>query len=257
MIKGRLARPPLLNEVRLNKCWTGFGVVAMIAALSGCAGDTLWTSARSGFIHHFADRPVLNDRFQFVRMTYKDIPFYFVLANQSFIDIHIQQEWWSQDYEVIKTVDGRIIETHGLPIDWSQGYFTNLPAWNDESERRSFLRVRQVMPDYQTISESVTVHQITAPSKSQLIGYKPKDLVWFEERVESTSRNLNQGDQTKLIPANRYALLKTSNGAQLIYSEQWLSPTYCLTLQPITAAQKKLIEQGHLLFDVDAQKTIP
>ena len=249
-----------LERFRLIKFGKGLGVAVMFAALSGCAGDsggTLWTTARSGFRHHFADHPVLNDQFQFVRMTYKDIPFYFVLANQSSIDNHTQQEWWSQDHEVIKTIDGRIVETHGLPIDWSYGAFNHLPSWNDESEHRQFLRVRYVMPDYQSLTESLTIHQITAPSKSQLIGYKAKDLVWFEERVEPSSKNSSSGGQSSIIPANRYALLKTESGARLIYSEQWLSSSYCLTLQPITATQKKLIEQGQNLKDLDANKAVP
>jgi hypothetical protein len=113
------------------------------------------------------------------------------------------------------------------------------------------------MPDYQSLIEILTIHQIAAPSQSQLVGYKAEDLMWFEERVEPSPKNSNSSGQSSNLPANRYALLKTESGAQLIYSEQWLSSSYCLTLQPITAAQKKLIEQGQILSDVDANKAVP
>lgn len=143
--------------------------------------------------------------------------------------------YYSADGEVVKLRSGRLVGTAGLPLDWREVRHGNVPAWSalvasqDAAAPVVYSRERDEMPGHRFgIRDVVSVRAIPpgplAPTEA--------GLRWFEEVSTPLSAT------TPPLPASRFAVLTSAAGSQVVYSEQCLSPTVCLTLEawPVSAA---------------------
>lgn len=143
--------------------------------------------------------------------------------------------WYSGDGETLKLRDGRIVGTTGLLTDWRDVRLPPLPRWSAVGATPvRYERERDEMPGYRFgTRDRVTLRAIDAPSNSRLIGHEARQLAWYEETAEA----LRAGDDR--LPAARYAVRIDAEGETVLYGEQCLAPTLCLTWQrwPVTAGK--------------------
>ena len=126
-------------------------------------------------------------------------------------------------------LNGRVLATNGLELDWHNVRYVSLPAWSElaglssNSSSFQFKRTLDQMPVYKFgISEVVNLYGIGAPSNSNLIGLPANQLKWFEEKVKGTSHGL---------PSARYGLSTKDGHAVVVYGEQCFSSELCFSWQ--------------------------
>ncbi len=210
--------------------------IACIAGLlsSGCATnipsyakalDALWTTG-----HAPAPPNQLNPAYRYLLITANDAaPAVLVLGYE---DPHPQgliEVWYSAKQEVIKTQNGRIISTAGLPTNWDRVQTPTAPAnWPDIAPQGSnYQRLRDLSPGYQSnVADQVTIKphaglpDISLPPT--LASTTAKKLKWFSESSLGRSAPL---------PVAWFAWGEHRGQPGIVYSRQCLTPQYCLQLQ--------------------------
>ena len=134
--------------------------------------------------------------------------------------------WYSANKETIRLWRGRLAGTAGLNTDWRYVRFSHVPNWKSAMQPGvSYRRQRDVMPGYiVSAREQVLIRGIPVPKSSSLIGLSPESLQWFEELTAPEGR-------APALPAARFAVDFSGTQERIVYSEQCLSATLCLTLQ--------------------------
>jgi hypothetical protein len=131
--------------------------------------------------------------------------------------------WYASDGELIRLDNGRLTGNTGIQPEWRNVTLPSFPPWSKLAALAvpfRWERVRDVMPGYRYGERDKLVIQVVPPpSSSGLIGIDPKQLVWFEERVE--------GSTSEPLPPARYAV----QGDRVVYGEQCLSRESCLKWQ--------------------------
>jgi len=141
------------------------------------------------------------------------------------------ETWYSAGREVIKTQNGRIVATVGLETDWRSVRFQprSPPAWTPHAggQPTFFDRLRDEKPGYRYSVQDQIEHR--AWDRAPPGGVSPAlaaagmaHLVWFRENtVRST------GD---VLPPAWFAIDARNDSAIVVYSEQCLTPVFCLKL---------------------------
>jgi hypothetical protein len=137
-----------------------------------------------------------------------------------------REVWISGSRELVKTVDGRVVSTAGLPVDWRETRFDGIPSWRSLSgavAAASFVRERDVMPGYRYgIRERLQLTRAVPTQESRLENLAPEGAEWFEERVLGLDSGL------PVMPSNWYAVVKGADGAgQVVAGTHCMSPEYC------------------------------
>ena len=153
--------------------------------------------------------------------------------------------WYSASREIIKLLDGRIIATGGLPMDWSTTRFEPLPtAWplvgpGDVAYRRS----HDESARYRTgLVDDVLLHPWSGELPQALIKSLPATLPielarsyrWFHEsytRVPPWLVGANRVDPSASQPEAWFAWGRHLGQDVLVYSYQCLKSDFCLKLQ--------------------------
>jgi hypothetical protein len=133
--------------------------------------------------------------------------------------------WYSAEGETLRLQNGRIVGTAGLETDWREVRWPSLPSWNvlRQQSRIEFRRERDEMPGYRFgATDDLVLRRIVLPEDTELVGWEPEELTWFEER--------QVGAGGAVAPA-LYALKGSGDDWRVVYSEQCLSPTLCLAWQ--------------------------
>lgn len=135
--------------------------------------------------------------------------------------------WYSAKGEVLRLRNGRLVGTAGLPTDWREVRLPKLPPWAAiERSPMQYQRSRDEMPDYRfDIADTISVHAVTPPQKSQLMGKDASGLHWFEETVIAGPKN------SKDIPPSLYAVEFAAGTETVVYGETCLTATLCLAWQ--------------------------
>jgi hypothetical protein len=199
----------------------------VLAAVYGCTSGSSALLDTARFLMTKSEAksssPTLKPGYRYIRITLSGIPTYSVLGNMD-SDTEV---WYTTGGEVIRLHGGRLAGTAGLPVDWRAVELTSVPSWGQALRGgAAYLRQRDVMPGYGTgMRETVEIRPVVPPSHSELIGMAPDTLTWFEETVASLPSEA-------ALPPARFAVRMSDGGARVVYSEQCLSASLCLTFQP-------------------------
>jgi hypothetical protein len=171
----------------------------------------------------------LNPNLKYLRVTVRDRSVLMVLG---YLDNTPQgniETWYSSEGEVLRLLNGRVLSSNGLELDWRNVTYVSLPAWSElsglslNSSSFQFTRTYDQMPAFKFgISEVVNFYGIGTPTNSNLVGLPANQLKWFEEKVKGTSRGL---------PSARYGLSTKYGQAVVVYGEQCFSSELCFSWQ--------------------------
>jgi hypothetical protein len=209
-----------------------FVVLVGLLALTGCVqtpiSQTMVEAFGKGKSSNI-DTIKLDPKLKYLRVTVRDRSVLMVLG---YLDNTPQgkiETWYSSEGEVLSLLNGRILSTNGLELDWRNVKYASLPGWSllaglsSNSSSFQFSRTHDQMPAYKFgISEVVNLYGIGAPSNSNLIGLHASQLKWFEEKVKGTSHGL---------PSARYGLSTKDVQAVVVYGEQCFSSELCFSWQ--------------------------
>ena len=153
-----------------------------------------------------------------------------------YVDQHPQgviEVWYSAYRETLRLQNGRVISMTGTLQDWSAVQFTPVPpVWADVTEAGFiFERKHDAMPGYRFgIREQMKVQAWPALPPVDLPVSLPADKAagyrWYRETV------LPQAGQFEpALPDAWFAWGKHRGVNQIVYSEQCMTPDFCLKLQ--------------------------
>jgi hypothetical protein len=138
--------------------------------------------------------------------------------------------WYSSQREVIKLQNGRIVSTTGLETNWRAVRFSAAPpAWSDVAQEGvSYSRLRDQMPGHRyTLLDRLQLTPLAGLPTVQLPATLPHEQAntyrWFSEST------LNSGDA--MLPPSWFAWGDYRGQPTVVYSQQCLSATFCLTFQ--------------------------
>ena len=180
------------------------------------------------------DAVKLNPNLKYLRVTVRDRTVLMVLGYLDNTPQGNVETWYSSEGEVLKLLNGRVLSSNGLELDWRNVRYASLPAWSEleglssNSSSFQFTRTFDQMPSYKFgISEVVNLYGVGAPSNSNLVGLPANQLKWFEEKVKGTSHGL---------PSARYGLGTKDGQVVVVYGEQCFSSELCFSWQtwPVT-----------------------
>jgi hypothetical protein len=141
--------------------------------------------------------------------------------------------WYSANRETLRLQNGRVISTTGTVQDWSGVQYSPAPpAWTEVSPAGTgFTRQRDTMPGYRFgIREQMHVRAWPALPPIEIPATLPTAKAasyrWYRESVLP-----QPGQTTAALPDAWYAWGKHRGVNQIVYSEQCLSPDFCLKLQ--------------------------
>lgn len=153
-------------------------------------------------------------------------PALMVLAFEETHKDGLVEVWYSSSGQVIKTNNGRVVFTSGLETNWAEVKFsTSLPDWQNISNQSiRYQRWRDQMPGYRFgLSEEIQLQPINGVPSTQLPSTlsqeKALEYRWYQEVSSSGS-----------LPS-WYAFGWHRGQNTIVYSEQCLSPVFCLKLQ--------------------------
>ncbi len=215
-----------------------FGVFLGLSTLTGCVqtpiSQTLVEAFGKGKGSNI-DTFKLNPNLKYLRVTVRDRSVLMVLG---YLDNTPQgniETWYSSEGEVLRLLNGRVLSTNGLELNWRNVKYESLPTWSVLSGSNSnfssfqFTRSLDQMPAYKFgISEVVNLYGVSSPSNSNLIGIPANQLKWFEEKVKGTSHGL---------PSARYGLRTKGGQTVVVYGEQCFSNELCFSWQTWPVAE--------------------
>ena len=212
------------------------------ALLIGCAGEKqglIYETFKLGIAnpHTIIDEAPLNPKYRYLKVEANGQPALLVLGYVDQKHQATQDVWYSGFRELIEIKDGRLANTEGLDVNWTEVTLLDPPsllealkipegALNKRPIRYRYTRTRTVMPGYHVnIRETVSMEAMAeAPSNI------PKEL-----KNPEVAQNLRWVKETVLIPTQSrdpsiqalgavYAIdIKTS---EVIYGKQYLTPNF-------------------------------
>lgn len=230
----------------LRRCTALAAVLSFVVALGGCAGtrgasaiaQTLGQALGQtlGQAASFGDRlagVALNPSFRYLRIGISGGGG--ALLVLGYVDSDARgpiEVWYSGGGEVFRLQNGRVVGVAGPFAEWRNVRMPELPAWSAMVHAvrggapLRWTRVRDVMPGYRAdIRDSLSVRETLPPSRHTLQGVDAASLTWFEEVLEQTD-----GDDMAL-PLARYAVDFSGGRERVVYGEQCVALTLCLSWQ--------------------------
>jgi len=216
------------------------GLVGFIIGSSGCASSAVPYAELYGLVAKAALPPnddalpaQLNPQLRYLRVDVPGRPP--ALLVLGYLDPHPEGEievWYSSQGEVLKTRQGRIIGTAGLELDWRRvATIPPAPRWQEVTAAgHRYRRLRDEMPGYrQSIASDMVVIPWTGLPNTALAASLPPERArryqWFREEEANSSLG-------NPLPAAWYAWGRYNGQAAVVFSQQCLSVTFCLSLQP-------------------------
>jgi len=215
--------------------WFSFKLVGLLMGLllvSGCIQTPVTQTlveafGKGGSSNVDAIKP--NPKLKYLRVTVRDRAVLMVLGYLENTPQGKLETWYSSEGEVIKLLNGRVLSTNGLELDWRNVGYTTLPEWSALNSLKpnttpiEFKRTHDQMPAYKFgISEAVQIYGVNAPSNSNLVGLPANQLKWVEEKVKGTLHGL---------PSARYGLDAKDGQTFVVYGEQCFSSDLCFSWQ--------------------------
>jgi len=231
LLKGghSLKSPRVASATRLlERCL----LATFFLGVGGCSSGTsaMLDSARLLYGGEQIAQPNFNPSFRYLRTNVNGRVLFMVLG---YIDQRSEgpvEVWYSGSGEVVRLLNGQLVGTTGLSLDWRDVRLANPPAWqaHTSSPTQTYVRERDLMPGYRFgIRDDIARMPITAPTDSALAGVPANSLRWYEER--SVSR-----PATASIPPARFGVSFASGTPQVVYSEQCISRDLCMSFEQWT-----------------------
>lgn len=203
-------------------------LLAACSALPSFFNPLPWSSG----LRRDPPAPVPDPSLSYLRARLAGRTAYLVLGNREPTLGGATEVYYSAAGEVVKLHQGRIVGTAGLPLDWRDVRRTDAPDWATLIESPlalpavpiRYTRERDEMPGYRFgIRDEVSVRAIDSPAGMTALA--APSLRWFEE----TSQPLDAASGQ--LQPSRFAVLASPGSIRVVYSEQCLAPTLCLSLE--------------------------
>lgn len=229
----------------VRRCWLGMSV-GLMAGMTGCASSSIVAEVLAAA---YADTFQSTDTLAQVRLN----PAYRYLRVEAtgakaallvlgYLDASPRGDvevWYSSSGEIIKLLHGRIVGTAGLRTDWRRVDYPQAPlSWSSlPPEGQLLIRIHDEFPGYRGgVTHQLHLKQWVGMPPIALAGSLPSKLAgqydWYQEvRVGSTR---------PALPPSWYAVALRNGQRVVVYSQQCLSPTYCLQLQAWPVAEDGL-----------------
>lgn len=214
-----------------------FGMALLLSVLSSGCGHTPVTQTvfdATGLGKSSVDAIKLNPKMRYLRVSTPERVVLMVLGYADPVPQGVLETWYSSEGEVLKLLNGRLVSSVGLDLDWRSVRYSNLPAWSQtigKSEVR-YSRVRDEMPGYRFgIEEALKLYEVDPPGNSRLQDMPANALRWFEERVVTVKATADLAGLASL-PSARYAIGYKEFLPVVMYGEQCLAQGRCISWQP-------------------------
>jgi len=235
----RIIRMGLLNGKRIAL------TLLMPICLLGCVGDKqnlIYETLKRGIENpnNIIEQTELNPRYRYLKVDVNNLPALLVLGYQESSSNGVISTWYSAYKEVIQIQNGRLINTQGLELNWSNVSFIDAPALANiamieptmGSKKKSavrYQRIRTVMPSYRAnIEETVEIKPLEiAPSDAPKIlqeGNEAQFIRWVEETVL-----LQTNIRTPYLDPVRAIYAINTKTSQVIYGRQCLAAQFCVS----------------------------
>ena len=226
--------PSLLKNSRFGALLSACSALSALPLLSACAGpgavalESLIEVVKPSTA--VASAP-LNPQYQYLRITANGKPALMVRGTASPAALaQGGSTWYSADKEVLELNQGRISLALGTPVEW-RSVKAAWPAWPQTNEAVFYQRQRDVTaPVRYGLNERMRLQKLAQgqprfwlqPAGKAVL---PADLSWYSETMEP-----QQGGGAAL-PVALFGVQGSGAQARVVYSEQCLSATVCLSLQ--------------------------
>ena len=173
---------------------------------------------------------ILNPTYEYLLTHYEGRKVHLALGYREFVNDHIVEYWYSGAGEMLEISDGRVKKALGMIVE-IRGNQGDPPLWASFSElhqSQTWRRKIDLMPGYRFGVEETITTRLLKKNETPLFEKKrtfPRNTNWFLEVV--TSQNI-QGQQ------EQYQQIFAVNKNQVIYSEQCLHKSMCMSFQPVT-----------------------
>lgn len=175
-----------------------------------------------------------NPQFTYLRTVLNGTVNYLVLGYVDQRPEGAVEVWYSSTGQVVKLLNGHLVGTGGLPVDWRDVRLSSFNAF----DANGFTRERDLMPGYRFgVRDTVTRVAIEPPASSKLAGVAPASLRWYEERASTLPADA-------ALPPARFGMSQASGTPVVIYSEQCLSRDYCMSFERWTPAPPTPVATG-------------
>lgn len=195
----------------LNACSSSLQVVGDTFSVFRSRDDTAIATAK------------LDTRYRYLRVTVHGRSTLMILGYVEPAAGMPVEVWYSAGgNEVLRLQGGRVVGATATPTEWSNVRFSALPSWSSISAPVVLTRQRDVMPGYDYgVVDKLSVEPITPPFRTHLAGVRADRLRWFKET--STGR--------ASLPPARYAVSVQNEQEIVVYGEQCLSQSFCISWQ--------------------------
>ncbi|CAJ3754733.1 lipoprotein [Burkholderia pseudomallei] len=173
--------------------------------------------------NHQVARTALDARYRYLRISVRGRATLMILGYVDRDPLGPIETWYSgHGKETLRLQNGRVVGGTGLPVEWTSVQLSAQPAWRSLSGAATIERRRDVMPGYAYgLTDTLTVTPIPMPRGTAYFGQPDPGLRWF---VESST------GAAPLPPAS-YATRTVGNATTVVYGEQCLDKTFCLSWQ--------------------------
>ncbi|AIO69564.1 YjbF family lipoprotein [Burkholderia oklahomensis] len=198
-----------------------------IALLCGCSTSMQGLADVAhvywGVGHREIEDTRIDPRYRYLRISVRGRATLMILGYVDRDPLGPIETWYSGGgKETLRLQNGRVVGGTGLPIEWTSVRLSAQPPWDGLSGTATFERRRDVMPGYAYgLTDTLTVVSIPTPSGTAYRGKPDPDLRWF---VESSTG-------PAALPPARYAVKTVGRAATVVYGEQCLDKTFCISWQ--------------------------
>ena len=213
--------------------------------LLGCAGNKqnlIYETFKKGIENpnNVIDQTVLNPRYRYLKVDVNNLPALLVLGYEEKLPNGAVNTWYSAYKEVVQIQNGRLVNTQGLEINWTDVSISNaLPLvsvailspdmFSKKNPALRYQRIRTVMPGYRAnIEETVEIQLLEdAPSEAPIIlrqGNEAQSIRWVQETVV-----MQTNVRTPYLDPVRAIYAINTKTSQVIYGRQCLAAQFCVS----------------------------
>ncbi|MFM0204973.1 hypothetical protein PQR53_34710 [Paraburkholderia fungorum] len=198
-----------------------------ITLLCSCSTSMQAIVDVTNLFRHTSDGQVgsaqLDNRYRYLRVSIRGRATLLILGYVDNDPLGPVETWYSGGgKETVRLQNGRFVGGAGLPVEWVNVSLSAQPDWNTVKQPVQITRRRDVMPGYEYgLTDTLTVTPVRAPRGTDFSGKTDGSLQWFEESSSGSAA----------LPPSHYAVRTIGGKSQVIYGEQCLNQSLCISWQ--------------------------